>query len=376
MLSDGCEALLRRAAVLASRGKGAVEPGPRVGAIAIEEERIVGEGWYRSYGGPHAEEEALEDAKAAGARPDCLVVSLEPCSSKGGTKKRPPCTELLIENGIKTVIFGSLDPDPRHGGVALSLLSAAGIVVQGPFELPELEAQLVQFRRAQSLGRSWLHAKWAMSLDGKTASRTGSSQWLSGPRALDFAHVLRARSDAVWVGIGTVLADDPELTVRRIEGKSPLRLVLDPDGDLPLESKLLQTARDVPLCLLVSENLDLARARLLESKAARLLRLPLSREPASGERPQLDLAVALGSLHGEGIRSVLVEGGSGLMGLLFDLGLVDQCSAVLAPKLCGGREAHSPIAGLGVDQMSEAALLHDLYYERVGQDLLFGGFVR
>ena len=364
--------LLLRAAALAQRGRGHVEPNPRVGAIAMQGGRVVGEGWHRDYGAPHAEEAALEDAFAKGAEPDTLVVTLEPCSSSGGLKKRPPCTQLILEAGVQRVLVGALDPDERHRGAGLDYLRNAGVEVLGPFDLPEIAATLDRFVAGIERTRPWVVAKYAMSLDGKTAAASGDARWISGEAALDYAHEQRARSEAIVVGYRTLVLDDPELTVRRVLGRNPLRVIIDPVAATPRSARVLDGS--TPTLIVVAQEADDAACAGLQREGVEILRLE-ARSIAESGRPRLDLVALLDALHARGVRRVLVEGGGSLLAEFFELGLVDQVAAVVAPKLVGGAQAPTPLAGDGRAKVADAWRIEDSYIEELGDCWLIGGFV-
>lgn len=350
-------------------GKAWVAPNPMVGALALEGDRIVGRGLHRAFGQAHAEEEALREALEAGASPDTLVVTLEPCSSKGGEKKRPPCTETILASPIKRVVVGLEDPDPRHQGEGLAALRRAGLKVLGPFPSPSLQALLDPFRKALSLQRPWVIAKWAMSLDGKTATHSGSSSWISGEQSLDYGHRLRASCDSIMVGYRTALLDRPVLSVRRVPGPSPHRFVIDPKLQLPMDGPLFQTS-SIPTTVLFLEGQG-ERAKEFENQGVECLAVP----PLEPSGSVLDFSKALGLLHSRGMRRLLFEGGGQTLAQLLDQNCVDQCMALIAPKLVGGKDAPSPLGGKGVQEMDQARQLSGTFRFDLGMDLLMGGFL-
>ncbi|PIE22031.1 MAG: riboflavin biosynthesis protein RibD [Planctomycetota bacterium] len=366
--AEWATALLCRAAEAARAAAGRVEPNPLVGAIALENGEPVGQGIHEYWGGPHAEENALLDARRQGRKPDAMVVTLEPCSSKGGNKKRGPCTQLLLDAGIRELVLGSLDPDPRHAGAGIEQLRAAGVLVHGPFEIPQVQNLLRRFHCGLSRKRPWVVLKWAMTLDGKTGTRTGSSRWISGKPARVWAHQMRAECDAVMVGPGTLVADDPELTVRHVEGPQALRIALDPEGLLTPEYRLLQSLDKAPLLVLRGED----GASSLPSEVEQEFLPTLA--SAVGSHRTLDMGAALELLWKRGIRRLLVEGGGGLAAQLVEAGLFDAVAVVVAPKLAGGRWARTGLAGLGVADMAESLPLEDLRCGQLGEDLLLEAF--
>ena len=259
------EALMEEALELARRGRGEVEPNPRVGCLLLQDGEIVARGWHGHFGGPHAEAVALAEAKALGKRPDTAVVTLEPCSTPRGQdgKKTDPCAQALVAAGIRRVVIGIVDPDPRHRRRGIALLEAAGVEVLDGVQASACDDLVVPFRKALTLDRPWMLCKWAMTLDGKTAAPTGEARWISGPEARTKTHELRAHCDGVMVGFRTAQIDDPELTVRHVEGKQPIRLVVDPLGEVDDDSNLVRTARQLPTWLLVSEDVDPRRSGVI-----------------------------------------------------------------------------------------------------------------
>jgi diaminohydroxyphosphoribosylaminopyrimidine deaminase/5-amino-6-(5-phosphoribosylamino)uracil reductase len=366
------EAAMREALALAERGRGEVEPNPRVGCVLLQDGEIVARGHHARFGGPHAEAEALAEAKARGARPDTAVVTLEPCSSPKGTngKRNDPCAQALVAAGIRRVVFGSVDPDPRHRRQGYAVFDEAGVEVIDGVLASACEALVVQFKKALSLDRPWMLCKWAMTLDGKTAAPTGEARWISGPEARTKTHELRARCDGVMVGFRTAQIDDPELTVRHVEGKQPIRIVVDPLGEIDDDSNLVRTARQAPTWLLASEDVDPLRSGRLQDLGVTVIHV------ATAEGPRrLHLAQAFRELRRRGLRRVLVEGGGGLVAQMFAWDTVDQVLAFVAPKVIGGRFAPTPVAGDGRPFMAEAWRLHDVRFEPFGADVAISGFV-
>jgi len=361
---------MQEAIALALRGRGAVEPNPRVGALALREGTVVGRGWHREWGGPHAEIEALQDAQRQGERPDTVVVTLEPCASEVGHdgKKTGSCARALLDAGVRRVVYGQDDADPRHRGRGPAMLRSAGVEVVAGVGAEACAAINAPFARWLALERPWTIAKWAMSLDGKTATRTGDARWISGVEARRATHALRARVDAVAVGFRTVRDDDPLLTVREVAGSSPLRVVVDPEAALSLRSKLVQTARDVPVLCVVGGSAAGARCDALRSAGVEVLAAP-----GAGRRG-LDLGGAWRALRARGVRRLLLEGGGSLTADLVAAGAVDQVLAFVAPLLVGGVAAPSPVMGEGAARLAEAWRLRELGAVTVGDDVALTAF--
>lgn len=366
------EPLMQEALALAERGRGAVEPNPRVGCLLLQDGEVVARGWHGHYGGPHAEAVALAEAVAAGRRPDTAVLTLEPCTTPEGQdgKKTPPCAPALVQAGIRRVVIGAVDPDVRHRRQGIAALEAAGLEVIDGVLASKCEALLLPFKKALALDRPWMLCKWAMTLDGKTASPTGEARWISGPLARTRTHELRARCDGVMVGFRTAQIDDPELTVRHVDGRQPVRIVVDPLGEIDDDSNLVRTARQAPTWLLASEDVDPRRSGRLSDLGVTVIHV------ATAEGPRrLHLLRAFRELRRRGLRRVLVEGGGGLVAEMLAWDTVDQVLAFVAPKIIGGRLSPTPVAGEGRAFMAEAWRLHDLQYEMVGDDLAISAFV-
>lgn len=360
---------MREALALAQRGRGLVEPNPRVGAVALRGGAVVGRGYHGYYGGPHAEVMALRDAAATGAIPDALVVTLEPCSSAAGFggKKTPPCTDAILAAGVPRVVFGASDPDPRHTGRAKAALEAEGVAVHSGVLADECTRINQPFHRWLSMAVPWVIAKWAMTLDGKTASRSGDSRWISGEASRRRVHEVRAQVDAVLVGYRTAVLDDPELTVRHVAGDNPIRVVVDPLAALPLSSKLVQTAVQTPTWVLVGPDADTAAVDQLAARGVSVL-------PCAGGGRQIDVVDGLTRLRAAGIRRVLMEGGGRLTADLLARGCVHQVMAFVAPKVIGGADASTPVGGVGLAEMIGAWQFGEVFTEMIEDDIVVHAF--
>jgi diaminohydroxyphosphoribosylaminopyrimidine deaminase/5-amino-6-(5-phosphoribosylamino)uracil reductase len=366
------DAWMQDAIELAHRGRFEVEPNPRVGCLLLRDGKVVARGWHEFYGGRHAEAMALDEARQKGERPDTAVVTLEPCCTPKGErgKKTDPCAQALVAAGIKKVLIGAVDPDPRHRRQGIAVLEQAGVEVFDGIAASSCDRLYAPFRRALQLDRPWMLCKWAMTLDGKTAASTGEARWISGPEARRKTHELRAHCDGVMVGFKTAQIDDPELTVRHVEGKQPVRIVVDPLGEIDDDSNLVRTAKLAPTWLLASEDVDPVRSGHLQDLGVTVIHVPASEGPR-----RLHLGRAFRELKRRGLHRVLVEGGGGLVAQMFAWNAVDQVLAFVAPKIIGGRTSPSPVAGDGRPFMAEAWRLADVKYEVYGDDLAIAGFV-
>ncbi len=363
---------LARAIELAEGGRGRVSPNPMVGAVIGRDDEVLGEGFHQMLGGAHAEVEAIEAAAGHDLGGATLYVSLEPCCHQGRT---PPCTEAIRAAGIERVVVASDDPSEHASGRGLGILRDEGVeVVVADGELAARARLLNQpFRKHARTGRPWVLFKSAMTLDGKVATRTGDSQWISGEQSRDLAHRWRASVDAVVVGIGTALADDPQLTARISEPpypiRQPRRVVFDSLARLPLTSKLVRDARTVPLTVVVSRAAPRAATDALATHGADVI-------VATGENETARVRSALDQLGADGIGSILLEGGPHLAGAFLDAGEVDEMRLFLAPMVLGGRTARDPLEGEGVEAIADAARALTLDCDRVGEDLLVSARIR
>jgi diaminohydroxyphosphoribosylaminopyrimidine deaminase/5-amino-6-(5-phosphoribosylamino)uracil reductase len=361
---------LARAVELAALGGYEVTPNPRVGAVVADVDgRVLGEGYHQRAGGPHAEVEAIRDvASRMGSGTDLsgatIYVSLEPCCHFGRT---PPCTDAIRDAGIGRVVIASEDPSEHAAGRGLGILRDDGVeVVVASGEIASRARLLNQaFRKHARTGRPWVLFKSAMSMDGKVATSSGDSKWISGEASRRLVHEWRAGADAVAVGIGTALADDPQLTAR-LGGdpiRQPRRVVFDSLARLPLGSKLVTEATAVPLSVVVSRAAPRASTDALENHGVEVI-------VASGENEPARIRAALDQLGAAGVTCMLLEGGPKLAGAFFDAGEIDEVRLFLAPMLLGGRSARDPVESLGVDKVADAVRPLSFDVERVGQDVL------
>jgi diaminohydroxyphosphoribosylaminopyrimidine deaminase/5-amino-6-(5-phosphoribosylamino)uracil reductase len=355
---------MRAALGAAESGRGAVEPNPLVGAALVRDGRLLAIGAHERFGGPHAEVNAL---KAAGleARGATLYVTLEPCSHFG---KTPPCTDLILAAGVGRVVAAIADPFPQVNGSGLARLQSAGIPVETGTLAAAARAQNAPYLKRVITGLPYVTAKWAMTLDGKTAVGAGDSRWISGDESRRMAHKLRGRMDAIVVGIGTVENDDPLLTARPGGPRSPVRIVLDSTCRLSVSSRLVETARDVPFVVAVTDRSSPERRSQLEARGCEVLTL-------SGH-DRVPIIPLLEELGRRGMTNVLVEGGGAVLGSFFDAGQIDALDIYIAPLLEGGDHGRTPIKGRGQSAMSAAArveIVQDVI--RIGDDLHYRAIV-
>jgi len=354
---------MRRAIELADRGRFGVHPNPRVGAVVVRGGEIIGEGYHARFGGPHAEVEALR-AAGEGARGAEIYVTLEPCRHYG---KTPPCTKALIEAGVARVTFGARDPHVEVSGGGAEELRAARIDVRTGLLAAECERLIRTFTKRVRLGMPWVTLKSAMTLDGKVATHSGASRWITSKDSRRIVHEKRAQVDAILTGLGTVLADDPMLNVR-LEGerdlRSPHRIVLDPEGRLPSDCRMVQSAGRQRTTLVISNRLPKDRRKRFVEQGLDLLPLPCRANVFDWE----DLLRWCG---GRPMNEVLIEAGPNLVGGAFDARIVDSVMVFIAPKVIGGEKAPGVVGGLGVETMEQAARLVNVTIQPAGPDFLY-----
>jgi diaminohydroxyphosphoribosylaminopyrimidine deaminase/5-amino-6-(5-phosphoribosylamino)uracil reductase len=353
ILSD--ESCMRRALELAEGGRGFVEPNPLVGAVVVRNERMVGEGRHERFGEAHAEVNALA-AAGAEARHATLYVTLEPCCHHG---KTPPCTDAVLRSGVRRVVAAMRDPFPAVSGKGIAVLQAAGIDVTVGVCESEARRLNAPYLKLIATGRPYVHAKWAMTLDGKIATRTGDSKWISNEASRRRTHELRGRMDAIIVGIGTVLADDPLLTARPPGPRRPVRIVLDSRGRTPISSQLVRTAKEISTVIAVAD----ADAKQLEKDGCEILKV-------RSESGRVSVTGLLEELGRRRMTNVLVEGGAGVLGAFLDAGEIDEAHVFIAPRLLGGQEAKSPVGGIGALRIAEALAFAWCEMEDIDGDVL------
>jgi diaminohydroxyphosphoribosylaminopyrimidine deaminase/5-amino-6-(5-phosphoribosylamino)uracil reductase len=361
---------LRRALELAEKGRGRVSPNPMVGAVVVRGDAVIGEGHHAELGAPHAEVAAIEDCRARGgdAAGATMYVTLEPCAHRG---RRPPCTEAIVAAGISRVVIASDDPSEKASGRGPGVLRDEGIEVQLAEGAEASAARLLNqaFRKHARTSRPLVTLKSALSLDGRTATPEGDSQWISGPDSRALVHRWRAESDAVAIGIGTALADDPLLTAREVDAtRQPARVVFDSAARLPLDSALVRSVDEARLLVVAAPDAPADRRHALEHAGAELVLI-------SGTGAH-QVEGALAELGRREIASVLLEGGAKLAGSFLDAGEVDELRLFIAPVVIGGGGAHPLIEGRGASRIVDAQRPLATEWEQIGDDLLIRARLR
>ncbi len=342
----------------AMKGCGRVNPNPMVGAVIVKQDKIIATGFHEKYGGFHAERNAImaSDRSLKGAT---MYVTLEPCCHFG---KTPPCTDAIIESGIATVVVGAEDPNVKVAGKGIKILQDHGIdVVLGVLEEQCKDLNEVFFHFITSR-TPFVAMKYAMTMDGKIATYSGKSKWITDGPAREHTHTLRNRYSAIMVGIGTVLADDPQLTCRSPGGRNPVRIICDSKLRIPEDSNIVQTAADVEtyVATLVPEN---EKTRRLEDKGVHIIHV-------NEKEGRIDLQHLMAILGGKNIDSILLEGGSELHASALKSKIVNKAFVYMAPKIFGGNQAKSPVGGRGIDDPSDAYMFKKMGCRMIGDDIL------
>ncbi len=350
---------------LAKKGAGKTSPNPMVGAIVVKENTIIGYGWHMKAGGPHAEIFALDQAKD-NARGATLYVTLEPCCHQG---KTPPCTNAIIRAGIRKVVIAMVDPNPLISGQGIKQLQDAGIeVISGVMEKEACYLNDIYIKNITAR-KTFCALKTAITLDGKTATKSGSSRWVTNEKSREYVHILRSRHDAVLTGVGTVLADDCQLNVRLDDNllAQPIRIVLDPELQTPVDAKILDTTAAPTMIITKKESMDQSNNIALTKKGAKIYALP-----HQGNR--INLQELLDFLYRMGIMSIMVEAGSNLNASFLRAGLIDKYYVFVAPKFVGGNDGMGIFAGSGVANMANAMSLQIIEREYFNEDILFAAY--
>ena len=348
---------MKRALTLARKGLGRTSPNPAVGCVIVKNGTILGEGWHRKAGSPHAEIHALEMAGKS-ARGADVYVTLEPCCHTG---KTPPCSEALIRAGVRRVIAGMRDPNPLVSGGGLAALEKAGIkTVCGTME-EACRAVNAPFIKHVTTGQPHVIYKCAMTMDGKIATITGESRWISCEESRKYVHRMRSRCDAVMVGVDTVIADNPQLTVRHVQGRNPLRVIVDSHLRTPESTTLLSGKLPSRTIIATTESDPRVHLRYLDLGATILV--------CNSDEGRVSMTDLLLKLGGMGIQTILLEGGSRLAGSMLQQGLIDECAFFYAPKVIGS-DGFSPFAITGRTSMSHALAFTNLEVRRMGTDIL------
>lgn len=352
---------MRRALTLARRAEGLTSPNPMVGAVIVKDGRVIGEGYHHRAGQPHAEIEALRTAGDS-ARGATMYVTLEPCAHYGRT---PPCTDAIIAAGLAEVYYAIGDPNPSVNGKGHAQIEAAGIKVHRGLCEEEARELNRPFFKHVTTGRPFVTAKFAMSLDGKIATRTGDSRWITNSASRQRGHQLRNVTDAILVGTGTVLADDPQLTTRLNSDdiRHPLRIIADSRGRVPLSAQLFDPALPGQTVVATTDTTSPAHCAELSARGVEVWRLP------SDAQGRVSLTALLDEIGRRGMLTLLVEGGSELLGAFFCERLVDRVWAFVAPLIIGGRDAPGPVGGTGIEQLSQAIRLCCLETETLDGDV-------
>jgi len=354
----------------ASYGRGCVEPNPMVGCVVVEDDHLVSSGYHHLFGGPHAEVDALAKCDPTRLANSTIYVTLEPCSHFG---KTPPCVDLLLRHRPKRVVVAMRDPFTEVSGRGIQKLRDHSIQVDVGIMGNEAEALNAPYLKLIATGLPWIVAKWAMTLDGAIATNTGDSKWISNEQSRSLVHEIRSRMDAVIVGIGTAIADDPLLTTRLPSGSSPARIssrvVIDRNCRLSLNSQLVQSIRESPVIVATSETSDDSKVRQLRRAGCEVLLIPQDQLPSS-------LEFVLSEFGRRRFTNVLLEGGGTLLGHAFDADLIDEVHCFIAPKIVGGKGIIQPIAGIGKSLMRDASELSQITTENLGDNVHMQGRIR
>ncbi len=357
---------MKRALELAARGSGSTSPNPLVGAVIVKDGRIIGEGWHERAGEPHAEINAIRNA-SENVENSTIYVNLEPCSHFGRT---PPCAAELVKRKFKRVVVAMEDPNPLVAGRGIKLLRDNGI--QADVGINRTEALMLNdiFIKYITRNTPFVLLKSAMTLDGKTATRTGDSKWISGESSREYVHNLRNRYSSILVGLNTVIKDNPELTSRLpgLKNRNPVRIIMDSKGRIPDDARVLDIEKGKSTIIAATEDMDVEKKRYLESKGAEII-------ITDKKDGKVNLRQLLEELSKNGIDSILVEGGGTVAASFIEEGLVDKVAFFIAPVIIGGKAAPTPVMGSGAEFIRDGYKLKHQKISTLGQDILVEGYI-
>ena len=362
------EKFMRRALALAAKGRGRTSPNPMVGAVIVKKRRIIGQGYHKKIGSLHAEIIALQEAgrEAAGAT---LYLNLEPCCHYGLT---PPCVREVIKAGLKRVVIAMADPNPKVNGKGIAALRKAGITTEVGLLAQEAEQLNEAFVKYITTGLPFVILKLAMSLDGKIATKTGDSKWITSERSRNYVHKLRDQVDAVCVGIGTILRDNSRLTSRLKgrKGRDPVRVIVDSLLKVPLRANIFTEKSTANNIIVTTRNSFFKRKREIERTGSVLL------EVGTCGRNKVDLLEMARELGKRGITSLMIEGGAEIAASALQVGIIDKLVFFLSPKIVGGKSAPGPVGGEGIAMVSDAIKLHRLKTKHFGEDIMIEAYLK
>ncbi len=358
---------MKQALSLAEKGAGYTSPNPQVGAVVVKNHQVVGEGYHQVVGGPHAEVNAIDDA-GDDAKDATLYVTLEPCNHTGRT---PPCTEKILQAGIKRVVVAMVDPNPNVAGGGNAYLSSKGIEVDCGILADQAKKQNESFIKYSRTKMPFVTLKCAATLDGRLATRTGDSKWVTGPVAREFVHRLRHVNDAIMVGVETIKLDDPSLTTRieDLDGQDPVRIILDSRLTIPEDAKVLRLNSDSDIIIATGLKVPTKKREALIQRGIKVLAFPL-------KDGKVDLALLMVQLGDMNITSVLVEGGGGVLASALADGIADKIYFFYAPKILGGDDGVPICRGQGPAYMKEAVPVTDMQVHRFGDDIMVEGYLK
>jgi diaminohydroxyphosphoribosylaminopyrimidine deaminase / 5-amino-6-(5-phosphoribosylamino)uracil reductase len=361
---DVDEKYMALALELAQKGLGKVEPNPMVGAVLVKNGEIIGTGYHQVFGGAHAEMHAIKEG-GDNCKGATLYVSMEPCAHYG---KTAPCADALIKAGVVRVVTAIIDPNPVTSGKGIQKLKDAGVEVRVGVMEREARGFNAPFLKMMQKGLPYVIVKWAMSLDGKIATHTGDSKWITCEESRKYVHKIRGQMDGILVGVNTVLRDDPLLTCRIEGGRNPRRIIVDSNASLPLNCRLISTIHDSEVIVAVNQNAPQQRIDKLKQSGCRVLQI---KSPGR----LVDLKALLTLLGEMRLTNILVEGGSRVITSLIDEHLADKSIVFIAPIIIGGEDADSPVLGKGIDTISEAVGIRDITVKRFLNDIVIEGIV-